>query len=340
MSPDGKDDARVDARSTESPVAFMVFNRPEPTRRTFARIREARPRQLFVVADGPRPDRPDDAAKCESVREIVAAVDWDCEVYREYADVNLGCKKRIGTGLDWVFSQVDRAIIVEDDCLPNLDFFSYCDELLERYADDTRVAVITGDNFQHGQVRGDGSYYFSKYNHVWGWATWARAWANYEPDIPFWSDWRTTESWTELMPDPIERKYWERILDRVARDEIDTWDYPWTASVWFNEWLTATPNVNLVTNIGFGADATHTVEPSASAELGTEPIGALVHPADVFHDIAADAYTFEHHFGGREIRRRRTPSGFARWLITGAVRRARRYGQRAAARLRNGARDE
>ena len=283
---------------TKSPIAYIVFNRPRHTRESFAAIRAQQPTQLFIIADGPRVGHPADRENCKAVREIVSAIDWPCEVHRLFAEQNMGCKLRVSSGLNWVFDQVESAIILEDDCVPHPDFFYFCDELLNRYLNDPRVGVITGNNFQAGKKRGNASYYFSKYNHCWGWATWQRAWKNYRVDIPDWPEWKNSAEWLQKMPDPIERKVWADILDRVWRGEIDTWDYQWTACVWHQNMLTATPNVNLVTNIGFGPDATHTVTESDQAGMTVKPLGTLTHPPSVKQNIAADRFVFDHNFGG------------------------------------------
>ena len=301
--------------SVTTPVAFIVFNRPEQTRDSFARIRDQKPRQLFVIADGPRDGHPTDRDRCDEVRDLVGGIDWPCDVRRNYADTNMGCKKRVGSGLEWVFSMVDRAIVLEDDCVAHPDFFSFCDALLDRYADDPRVAVVTGGNFQQGRRRGDASYYFSRYNHVWGWATWRRAWDRYDEKVSFWVDWQSSNDWLAAIPDRVERRYWEGIFDRVARGEIDTWDYQWTACTWYHGGLTATPNVNLVRNIGFGPEATHSRSLNPALELHTSPLGPLVHPRDVQRDAGADRFVFDHLFGGASLRSRRRPLGFLRWLL-------------------------
>ena len=157
----------------KSPVAFLVFNRPETTRRVFAEIAKARPRKLLLVADGPRRQLPDEHARCREVRQIVSGVDWDCEILTNYSEDNLGCVVRVSTGIDWVFTQVEDAIILEDDCLPHPTFFRFCDEMLEMYRVDDRIMTISGDNFQFGRRRWNYSYYFSRYPHIWGWATWS-----------------------------------------------------------------------------------------------------------------------------------------------------------------------
>jgi len=281
------------------PIAYIVFNRPRHTRETFAAIRDQKPSKLFLIADGPRSGHPTDAQRCLEVRNIVAQVDWPCEVYRNFADQNLGCKRRVSSGLDWVFEQVESAIILEDDCLPHPDFFRYCQDLLERYSDDKRVWVVTGNNFQGGRRRGQASYYFSKFNHCWGWATWRRAWRHYRVDMPFWTDWQTSTDWLRKLPDQVERKVFGDLFDRVFRGEIDTWDYQWTACVWYHNGLTATPNTNLVTNIGFGPDATHTLADDDREGLSTQALGPLVHPSIIEVDRRADKLIFDQNFGGK-----------------------------------------
>lgn len=284
-----------------TPIAYFVFNRPVHTSESFAAIRAQRPSQLLIVADGPRAGHPTDESRCEAVRSILAKIDWPCDVKRNYADKNMGCKARVSSGLDWVFDQVDQAIILEDDCIPHPDFFGYCEALLEKYCADDRVWVITGNNFQDGKNRGDGSYYFSKYNHCWGWATWRRAWKNYRVDLPEWQRWKlSADYWTGLAFDRAEKAVWTDIIDRVANGEIDTWDYQWTACVWRNKGLTATPNVNLVTNIGFGPDATHTITLVDEQGLPTETLGPITHPSKICQNVAADRYVFNRNFGGKD----------------------------------------
>jgi hypothetical protein len=285
-----------------TPIAYIIFNRPRHTRETFAAIRAQRPKKLFIIADGPRSGHLADADCCREVREIVKVIDWPCDVSRNYTDENQGCKRRVISGLDWVFSQVEQAIVIEDDCLPHLDFYGYCEALLELYKDNDRVMVITGCNFQNGNRRGNAAYYFSKFNHVWGWATWRRAWLKNDSNIRFWPNWKESNDWRQKIPNRIERRYWENIFDRMYRNEIDTWDYPWTGSVWYHDGLTATPNVNLVTNIGFGPDGTHTVANEDQDGLASYPLGPLTHPVKVEQDRKADRHVFDNMYGGRTQR--------------------------------------
>lgn len=281
-------------------VLFLVFNRPDTTKQVFEAIRQAKPPRLYVAADGARVSKLGETARVEQVRKIATEVDWPCEVKTLFRENNLGCKQAVSSGIDWFFDSEEQGIILEDDCLPHPDFFTFCETLLNRYATDERVWVITGDNFQDGQQRGEGSYYFSRYNHVWGWATWRRAWTKRDMSIRFWPEWKISLEWMAWVPDKIERKYWSKIFDRMRRNEIDTWDYPWTASVWHGGGLTATPNVNLVCNIGFGSESTHTADAdSPLAEMATDKLGNITHPCSVLQDVAADQYVFDHVFGGR-----------------------------------------
>jgi hypothetical protein len=288
---------------TKTPIAYIVFNRPQHTEKTFAVLREQRPTHLFIIADGPRPGHLTDAERCATVRKIVEQIDWPCEVHRNYAESNLGLKRRVSSGLDWVFNQVERAIVLEDDCVAHPDFFHFCDELLERYAEDERVSVITGNNFQNGQKRGEASYYFSKFNHCWGWATWRRAWQHYQGELPFWPEWKESVDWVKKIPDKVERKFWTNIFNRVHAGKLNSWSYPWTASVWHIGGLTATPSVNLVSNVGFDEQGTHTQFASNPlANMNTHELGVIEHPNSIFANEKADHYIFEEVLGGKNMR--------------------------------------
>lgn len=274
-------------------IAFIVFNRPLHTQKTFQSIREHRPEKLFIIADGPRRENINDSKNCELVRSVVEAVDWPCSVYRNYADTNMGLKKRVSSGLDWVFSQVEDAIILEDDCLAHADFYHFCTVLLDKYRNDNRIFAITGDNFQNGQQRGEGSYYFSKYPHCWGWATWRRAWEKYEGGILFWPKWKNSTGWEKINPNKNESDYWVNIFNEVYAGRLNSWAFPWMASVWQQGGLTITPNSNLVTNIGIGPDGTNTINENKTLEIPTSLIGFIKDAAIITQDCDADRYVFE-----------------------------------------------
>jgi hypothetical protein len=271
------------------PVVLLVFNRPTWTAAMFETVRKLRPAQLFIIADGPRPDHPDDFAKCEETRRIVTSVDWPCDVKMNFADGNMGLKGRVCSGLDWVFDQVERAIILEDDLVPDPTFFPFCAELLERYAEDERIMSISGDNYQFGRVPCPYSYYFSRHMHCWGWATWRRAWKLHDPNLPYWADLKA-DGWIEsFVQDPGERRHWHTVLDAAALGQSNSWAYPWSYSVLRHNGLNIHPAVNLVTNIGFGPDATHTKGVSVFTEIPSAPIACpLQHPPHVLRNFTAD----------------------------------------------------
>ncbi len=284
----------------ETPVLFLVFNRVQTTRRVLEAIRQARPRRLFVAADGPRQDKAGDHEKCQAVRNLLRdGIDWDCDLRLLLREENLGCKRAISSAIDWYFEQVEEGIVLEDDTLPSPGFFPYCEELLRRYRGDESVLHISGDNFQFGRKRGAGSYFFSIYNHNWGWASWRRAWQLYDGQMRDYAGRRADRDWLGRLNSDEERHYWQSIFDRVASGEIDTWDYQWTWTVWRHQGHAILPNVNLVSNIGHGADATHTTSPSPFGDIPLEPLPAMVHPRQVRRDEEADRFTFEHVFLGK-----------------------------------------
>jgi hypothetical protein len=275
-----------------TPVAFLIFNRPETTQQVFNVIRQAKPPKLLVVADGPRADRPGEDKKCLAVREIVEQVDWDCKVYKNYSDINLGCKLRVSGGLDWIFQQVEEAIILEDDCLPHLTFFQFCEELLDYYRNDKRVMAISGNNFQFGHTRTTESYYFSRYNHCWGWASWQRAWQYYDLDIKCWPSVCDRKWLDNLLIDKNVIHYWTKIFQSVYENQIDTWDYQWTFACWLQNGLSILPETNLVSNIGFSDQGSHTTEHSRFSAIPTMPIKfPLSHPPHMMRSSNADTFT-------------------------------------------------
>ncbi|HVU23050.1 MAG TPA: hypothetical protein VHE13_02925 [Opitutus sp.] len=277
--------------NAEPPVALFIFNRPECTRAVLAALRAARPARMFVVADGPRSRVAGDAGACAAARDVVArGIDWPCEVRREFADENLGCARRVASGLDWVFAQTDAAVILEDDCVPDATFLPFCAELLGRYAGDERVWHIGGANFQ-AEPR-PGGYYFSRYNHVWGWAAWARSWRRFDWGMEDWPDVRDSTWLADLLGDRWAAGYWREAFDAVAAGRVDSWAYRWIYAMWRGGGLAALPGVNLVRNIGFGPNGTHTT----GGDHGLSRAAAamrfpLRHPERVERDAAADAHT-------------------------------------------------
>ena len=280
-------------KSPETPILFCTFNRPRLTERVFASIREQRPKTLFFSCDGPRANHPDDVANVSAVRSILANVDWPCEVHTRFPEENLGCKRAISSAIDWAFEHVEELIILEDDCLPGPSFFGFCHDLLERLRDEPRVMMISGNNFQT-QPTSSNSYYFSRWPHIWGWATWKRAWDLFDVDIHSWPQLKQNEQLKPQFPDQIEYDHWCRTFDAQHAGQIDTWDFPWMYAVWENDGLSVLPERNLVSNIGFGKEATHTLDPeSVLAGLPAHDIGEIVHPERVEVNLAADRYTWQ-----------------------------------------------
>jgi hypothetical protein len=275
-----------------TPVAFLVFNRPDVTERVFNRIAEAKPQTLLLVADGPRTEK--EATTCDQVRKIIDRVDWDCRVLKNFSDVNLGCKHRVASGLDWVFSQVSEAIILEDDCLPSLSFFHFCQTLLDRYRDDERVFEICGNNFQFGISRTEDSYYFSRYAEIWGWATWRRAWRHYDVTMKSWPAFKAAGCIRWVFENPAEQQYWEPYFQQCYEGKIDTWDYIWFYTCLSQSGLTVLPDINLVSNLGFGPTATHTFD--VESRFANVPAGEILHvrhPQHLIRHVEADTYYFD-----------------------------------------------
>jgi hypothetical protein len=271
--------------------------------RVFERIRQARPRKLLIVADGPHTAQ--DIALCAEARRVVERVDWPCEVQRNYSEHNMGCRDRIASGLDWVFSRVPEAIVLEDDCEPCPSFFGFCETLLGHYRDNDRVMHICGSNFLV-HWPGAYSYHFSRYAHMWGWATWARAWRHIDLEMRTWREFRTW-GMGELFSDKDARQYWFQKLDPIAKGtRTDTWDYPWQYSIWARGGVCVVPHMNLVANIGFREDATRT----RTGSLANLPVGeaaeSLRHPLEVSFDDKADEAVFLHAFGGQRLKLRKS----------------------------------
>jgi hypothetical protein len=282
--------------STIAPVALFVFNRPHLTQKVYERVRAARPRRLLVVADGPRGSRPDDGPLCQATRQVVSAPDWPCELLTNFAEANLGCRRRVSSGLDWVFQQCTEAIILEDDCVPSDSFFTFCSEMLRRYRDDPRVVHVSGNNFQDGKIRGTGSYFFSRYTLSWGWATWRRVWRHYDVKVSSWPSAYRARWLESILDNPKEVQHWEEVFDKLYRGQIDTWDYQWLFTCWQQGGLSIQPNSNLVTNIGAGPDATHFKEGGHSTlGVAAHELDDLVHPDVVERDEEADRFTFDEH---------------------------------------------
>lgn len=267
----------------DTPVALIVFNRPESTRRVFAAVAAARPSHLLLVADGPRTDRDGEAERCELVRQIVTGVDWPCKLETNFAAKNMGCRRRVISGLDWVFSLVEEAIILEDDCLPDPSFFPFCSELLERYRDQHKVGMIAGFSHLGETFPFRYSYISSIMVGIWGWATWRRAWQQYDERLSSWPQLKAAGFLNHILPNKRSVAFWTRIFDAMFEGTgPNTWDYQWVYTCWTKNWVSIVPSRNLIQNIGFGADATHTSRADTGLALSAKSISfPLQHPPSV-----------------------------------------------------------
>ena len=243
----------------KSAVLFLIFNRPETTAQVFETIRLARPPRLYIAADGPRPGKAGEQARCDQARQIATQVDWPCEVHTSFQKVNLGCKKGVSTGIDWFFSCEEEGIILEDDVLPKPSFFEYCDVLLERFRNDANIGIITGSNLISNHMNVDSSYVVTNVPLIWGWASWRRAWQSYDVTLSAWPSWQKRAGLKKMFHgNLLLSSYWADAFDRVYSGKLDTWDYQWLFACWHSNLLTIMPAKNLTDNLGYGIESTHT----------------------------------------------------------------------------------
>jgi len=274
------------------PILVLAFNRPDRVRQLFERLTAIQPQQLFFAVDGPRADRPADQELVTQTQKLTELIDWDCKIHTQFQVNNLGCARGVTAGIDWFFSQVSEGIILEDDVLPDPSFFPFCAELLEKYRDDSNVWCVSGSNrLPQERVSQDFSYRFSTIPQVWGWATWRDRWEKYSLDI---GNWRSRglsnlDLLTRVNYSPTAFAFWSANFDLMAKMAVDTWDIQLVNAAMRNNALAAVPNVNLIENIGWGSDATHTHETPRSLQPVEEINFPLVHP-DVKVDSRADRY--------------------------------------------------
>jgi len=282
-----------------TPVAFLIFNRPDTTKRVFSEIARARPPKLLIVADGPREGRIGEVDYCKAARSVATQVDWPCEVLTNFSDANLGCKKRISSGLNWVFDQVEEAIILEDDCVPHSSFFRYCELLLQTYRGDERVMMIAGTNYLLDKAAIRESYFFSRYYSIWGWATWRRAWRKYDIAMQDWNLLKAQGQLECFYSQPFVRKHMARMFDKAANGTIDTWDIQWFYACLFNNGLSAVPARNLVSNVGL--EGTHTSGDRSNNDFPVFPFDVehVIHPDRVAPSHLLDDRFFRNYFKGR-----------------------------------------
>lgn len=281
-------------KNFDTAVLLLVFNRLETTKKVFRQIQKLKPSKLYIASDGARKHIKNEDLKVNEIREyILNNIDWDCHIKTKFHDHNLGCKYSVSSSISWFFKHEPKGIILEDDCLPSANFFDFCQEMLETYKDDKRIWHITGSNFHNGLSFGDGSYYFSNFSYVWGWATWADRWQNYDVEMSKFQVLKKNGLLNQLF-NKKEFRFWLPIYEGTSKGEIDTWDYQWTFTVLINNGLSIIPNNNMISNIGFGNDATHTFnKKSKFSSISFNPSSNnLIHPSCIIRHMEADSKNF------------------------------------------------
>jgi len=257
-----------------APVLVLNFNRPDFTLAVIERLRESKPKKIYFAVDGPRIENKEDAFLVESVRELAKTIDWETELRTRFSEKNMGCKHGVKTAIDWVFEREETAIILEDDTLPDSSFLQFATELLKKYESEESIAMISGNNFGKYFFPISKSYGFSRYSHIWGWATWRRAWRDYRefPDIERFRN-------CDFPDSKSEKVFWERCFKGILDGSVDTWDYQWAYTNFILKRMSIVPKVNLVSNQGFRSDASHTKIQTKNAFLPTVPLKfPLKHP--------------------------------------------------------------
>lgn len=288
----------------KSAVLFIIFNRPNTTKKVFEVIRQAKPPKLYIAADGPRQDRESEYIVCDETRKIATKVDWDCEVKTLFREKNLGCANAVSGAINWFFEQEEEGIILEDDVLPVSTFFEYCDELLVKFRNDYRIGMISGCNLVWNKIEIKYSYLFSIYNHIWGWATWRRSWKYYDITMKDWPEWRESGNLEKLSGGnkPFV-SFWKRWMDIAYAGLSNSRDSQWHYTCWKNGWINVLPKYNQTFNIGFYSDAggaTHPIGDVPQYIIKSQPKPLefpLVHPQDLVVNNYADKLISKYVYG-------------------------------------------
>lgn len=264
-----------------TPVVIMAFNRPDLLAILIEKLKLIKPKKVYAICDGARLNKPDETHKVEVVRKLLESLPWSHDLIKIFADQNLGCKQRISSGLTEVFKYEESAIILEDDCIPHPSFFPFVQELLIKYRDNDRIGIISGSNQIENQTKINESYFFSKYSFIWGWATWSRTWKDYDVSMSAWNEVCTSDFLKQIFPtNHRAQKHWYRNFELTAKNQIDTWDHQLTFTNWLHKRINIVPQKNMISNIGFRSDGTHTTKPSRYAELPvSETRFPLIHPS-------------------------------------------------------------
>ncbi|MDZ4668155.1 MAG: glycosyltransferase family 2 protein [bacterium] len=272
------------------PVLLIIFNRFDTAVQVLEKLRLAVVPKLYIFSDGPRKGRVNEQVDLTLVQQkVLAQIDWPCEVFTNFRETNEGPRLAIGRGVSWMFETEEEGIILEHDCVPNSSFFHFCEAMLIRYRNNNQVMHISGDNFQFGEMYGDGSYYFSRITHIWGWATWKRAWEHYDVELKSFPEFLVQTKINAVIPYKAGQKYWLHILQQCYENKVDSWDYQWNYVLLNLDGLSILPNINLVSNVGFDAQALNTTNPKhKTARMETEELQFIIHPSEMKLQHEAD----------------------------------------------------
>lgn len=310
------------SNALQTPVSIFFYRRPDHLRQVMAKIREARPMVLFGISDGPKPDNPEIQRGVDESRKVFREmIDWPCRWELLERPANLGSYLSVSGGLDWVFERVGETIVLEDDTVPDLSFFRFAAELLEKYRNDSKVGAICGNNYDDPKDwLGEVSYRFTRYHHSWGWGTWKRAWQFFDREEKLLAEVPRLRKKNWMKLSRTEWVYWERCFQRTYARKLDAWDYRWTLSLWNQQMVCIIPKVNLVRNIGFDAHATHTVERDFAAlkmHIPKKISFPLVESKRENFDARMDELVFQNHYRKLEGRRnlwKKISDRFTKWM--------------------------
>lgn len=276
----------------KKPILLIAFNRPEKTKIVFQEIKKYKPEEFYFAVDGPRDLSTDDIQKCEDVKKIADMIDWDCEIHTLFQKENLGVDPGMETAISWFFDNVEDGIILEDDCLPQQSFFKFSEILLDKYKNDPKVFMICGTNFQDGENRGTGSYYFSNYP-TWGYAMWKRSWKNFDSKLNSFPVFKKNKEIHLVLQDVKQIRFWMKFFEKIYNKKFNFTDSRITYSMWKNKSVCIIPNKNLIKNIGFDADSTHAEKKDGDRlSINTESLINIKHPEKISIDRDADDYFF------------------------------------------------
>lgn len=278
-----------------TPLLILVYNRPLETKILINALRKIKPKKIFISSDGPT-NNPLDIKKNNDVKTILKEINWTQNIQFNYLEKNYGCKESVSKAINWFFNNVKMGIILEDDCIPNKDFFSFTERMLKKYRNNKNIYAVSGNNFLKNKIKINETYYFSKYIHCWGWATWSRAWKDYNKDLIGWNNFKNSRSWKNRFNIKYEKRYWEKIFNLCYKKKIDSWAYPWLYSMWNKNGLCILPQVNLVKNIGFSINASHTFSHKKFNYPAKKLKEKITNPKIIKINTSADKYVFNHFF--------------------------------------------